>query len=103
MFLIKKIALKGRDLMNKGVFISSMLVVSGLTYAENNSDIANTIIQGSVGQTLGKGGKLWVLLTAVTFAVSTFYAASKSDPKAFIPAFIVMALISTVTGTILTF
>ncbi len=101
---IKNATNKAQQVLRKSALSVSMLVISGLSYATpQDGDIVKTLIGGSIGKTLSKEGNLWPVLIAVTFAVGGFYAAIKSDPKAFIPAFIVMGLISTVTGVFLTF
>lgn len=93
--------------LSKRLVCLSLFLLSNLSHASNNSnsgsDIVATILSGSIGKTLGKSGALWTLLIAISFAVGGFYAAIKHDPKAFIPAFIVMCIISTVTGMFLSF
>lgn len=69
----------------------------------NNGDIVAELLNGSIGKTLGKGSMLWTVLIAFTFAGAGFYAALKQDPKAFIPAFLIMGIITTVTGLFIGF
>lgn len=81
-----------------------LLMVSNLTHAEDKTgDIVKTIINGAVGKTLSKDGYVWSLLITITFVVAGFHAAVKKDPKEFISAFVIMAIISTVIGVFLTF
>lgn len=84
------------------LFIGSILS-SVANAAGKDGDIMKQLVEGSIGKTLSKDGLLWTVLIAITFAVATFYAAIKNDPKAFIPAFIVMAIITTITGVVLGF
>lgn len=69
----------------------------------SNGDIVAELLNGSIGKTLGKGSMLWTVLIAFTFAGAGFYAALKQDPKAFIPAFLIMGIITTVTGLFIGF
>lgn len=104
MKMIKNLPKFLRNLMTKLSLSVSLLLVSRLTYAsEQNGDIVKTLIGGSLGKTLSKEGAIWTLLTAITFVVGGFYAAIKKDPKEFIPAFIVVGVLSTITGVFLTF
>ena len=68
-----------------------------------NGDIVAELLNGSIGKTLGKGSMLWTVLIALSFAGAGFYAALKQDPKAFIPAFLIMGIITTVTGLFIGF
>jgi hypothetical protein len=104
MKMIKNLSKRNKGRLIKGSLGLSLLLASSLSFAvDNNGDIIQTLIQGSIGKTLSKDGHLWTMLIAVTFAVGGFWAAVKSDPKAFIPAFVVMGLITTVTGVFLSF
>ena len=90
------------------LFIFALGIVStNCTFAEGgtmpNGDIIKTALQGSIGQTLGSGGMLWGLLTAIGFAVTIFHATTTNNPKAAIPGFILSALVSTVTTYFITF
>ena len=104
MKVIKKVSNNLNKLIEKLSLSLWMFLVSSLSYAgDQGTDIVATLIQGTIGKTLSKDGHLWEFLIAVTFVVGTGWAAVKNDPKAFIPAFIVMGLISTVTGVFLSF
>jgi len=89
-------------------FLVSLMgtVMTTCTFADGsmpNGDIIKTALQGSIGQTLGSGGMLWGLLTAIGFAVTIFHATTTNNPKAAIPGFILSALVSTVTTYFITF
>lgn len=105
MKLLKKISNYSHQLTTKLTMSLVMFMVSSLSYADDRGggvDVVEVIWSGSIGKTLGKSGLIWGALVTVTFAVSTFYAAIKKDPKEFIPAFVILAIVSTVTGTVLT-
>lgn len=93
-----------RNVSIKPSLTVSLFLLTNFSYAADKSgDIVKTLIGGSIGLTLSKDGSIWTLLTAITFVVGAFYAAIKKDPKEFIPAFIIMGIISTITGVFLTF
>lgn len=104
---IKKEAEKIKNkLSNRALMVSMFLLTTASSIANaagQSGDIVETLIGGSIGKTLSKDGKIWTVLIAGSFLVGAFWAAVKHDPKAFIPAFFVMAIISTITGMFLTF
>lgn len=85
------------------VLISSVSANVCIAATGSNGDIVAELLNGSIGKTLGKGSMLWTVLIAFTFAGAGFYAALKQDPKAFIPAFLIMGIITTVTGLFIGF
>lgn len=91
------------NLKKLAVLISSVSVNVCSAANANNGDIVAELLNGSIGKTLGKGSMLWTVLIAFTFAGAGFYAALKQDPKAFIPAFLIMGIITTVTGLFIGF
>ncbi|HHF7380164.1 TPA: hypothetical protein ACPSKF_000658 [Legionella anisa] len=107
MNMIKKIAIKTKGKASNIALMASMFLLSTVSSIANatgqSGDIVETLIGGSIGKTLSKDGKVWTVLVAASFLVGGFWAAMKHDPKAFIPAFFVMAIISTITGMFLTF
>lgn len=94
-----------KSTVSKMVFSFSMILFSGFTFAANTQgeDIVKLLIGGSLGKSIGKDGMIWGVLTVVSFVGAGFWAALKSDPKQFIPAFITAGIISTVVGVFITF
>lgn len=105
MKMLKKLSNYSATLYTKITMSLVALMVSSLSYADDRGggvDVVEVIWSGSIGKTLGKSGLIWGALVTVSFVVAGFYASIKKDPKEFIPAFIIMAIVSTVTGAVLT-
>lgn len=83
----------------------SMTLITSLSYATgtSNEDIMKQILAGSMGKTIGKDGMIWTVLMGFSFLVGSFWAVRKHDPMAFIPAFFIVGIISTIVGIFITY
>lgn len=95
---------KIKNRASKSLLSISLMVSSIVSYAApQGEDIMKTFLNGTLGKTMGKDGMIWAVLTGASFLVGGFWATVKHDPKAFIPAFFIAAIISTVVGAFITY
>lgn len=90
----------------KIVSATIILMAPMASFANNlleNQDIIELLMNSALGKTIGKNGMIWGVLMGIALLIAAGKAVFEGDPRKFIPAFVVVAIIAAIVGFVITF